>query len=182
MPALFALGQHPALQALQAQLQADERLFAFLDDVYVVCSPDRVSAIYGVLQNALFHHSNIRVHHGKTQVWNREGVVPRGIDVMEAVAVHDPEAMVWRGDVSLPTADQGVRILGTPLGHRDFVHSQLASLSEAHDQLLQRVPAIQDLQCAWLVLYCCAAHANYTLRVVHPELTATFAAHHDASL
>ena len=65
MPALFSLGAHPALQALQAQLQEDERLFAFLDDVYVVCSPDRVNAIFGVLQNVLFIHSAIRVHHGK---------------------------------------------------------------------------------------------------------------------
>ena len=73
MPALHALGQHPALQALQAQLQDDERLFAFL-----VCSPDRVSAIFGLLQNVWFLHSSIRVHHGKTQVWNKEGVVPLG--------------------------------------------------------------------------------------------------------
>ena len=65
MPVLFALGQHPALQALQSQLRDDERLFAFLDDIYVVCSRDRVSAIYGILQNVLFHHSSIRVHHGK---------------------------------------------------------------------------------------------------------------------
>ena len=42
---------------------------------------------------------------------------------------------------------------------------------------------IQDLQCAWLLLlYCCGARANCTLRVVHPELTAGFAVHHDASL
>ena len=75
MPVLFALGQHPAFVTLQTQFQDDERLFAFLDDLYVVCSPDRVSAVNGVLQNALFHHSRIRVHHGKTQVWNREGVV-----------------------------------------------------------------------------------------------------------
>ena len=82
MPALFARGQHPALQVLQSELRDDERLFAFLDDMYVVCSPDRVSAICGILQNVLFHHSSLRVHHGKTQVWNREGLAPRGIDVM----------------------------------------------------------------------------------------------------
>ena len=33
-----------------------------------------------------------------------------------------------------------------------------------------------------LLLHCCAARANYILRMVHPDLTATFAAHHDASL
>ena len=53
MPAL-SLGQHPALQAVQAQLHDGERLFAVLDDVYVVCSPPRVNAIYGFLQHALF--------------------------------------------------------------------------------------------------------------------------------
>ena len=103
----------------------------------------------------------------------------------QAVArVHDPDAIVWRGDSTLRGVDQGVRILGTPLGHPDFVRSQLSALSESHDQLLEKVLTIQDLQCAWLLLlFCCGARANYTLlRVVHPELTAGFAAHHDASL
>ena len=73
--------------------------------------------------------------------------------------------------------NQGVRLLGTPLGHPDFVRAQLASLSTVHDQLLQQVPTIPDLQCAWMMLlYCCAGRANYTLRVVHPELSATFVA------
>ena len=76
-----------------------------------------------------------------------------------------------------------MRILGTPLGLPDFVRSQLSALSETHDELLEKVLTIQDLQCVWLLLlYCCFARANYTLRVVHPELTAGFAAHHDASL
>ena len=128
MPALFSLGQHPAVHAVQAQLQDGERLFAFLDDVYVVCAPPRVNTIYGILQHELFTHSSIRIHHGKTQVWNRGSVAP-------------------------------------------------------YDQLLEKVLTIQDLQCAWLLLpYYCGAQANCTLRVVHSELTAGFAAHHDASL
>ena len=99
MPALFSLGQHPALQGVRAHLRDGERLFAFLDDVFVVCSPPRVNAIFGLLQHVLFAHSSIRVHHGKTQVWNRGGVVPVGIDVLQAVArVNDPDAIVWRGD------------------------------------------------------------------------------------
>ena len=94
MPALFSLGQHPALLAVQAQLEDGERLFAFLDDAYVVCSPARVNAIYGLLQNALFAHSSIRVHNGKTQVWNRGGVVPVGIEVLQAVArVNNPDVI-----------------------------------------------------------------------------------------
>ena len=126
-PLMFALcspGVHPALQALQVQVQQDERFFAFLDDIHVV-SPDRVNAILGLLQNALCIHSAIHVHHG----------------------------------------------------------AQLASLSATHDQLIEKVPTLPDLQYAWMVLlYCCAAGAKHTLRLVHPELTAGFAAHHDASL
>ena len=36
MPLLFCLGQHPALAAVSAALQDGERLFAFLDDLYIV--------------------------------------------------------------------------------------------------------------------------------------------------
>ena len=38
------------------------------------------------LQHALFAHSSIRVHNGKTQVWNRGGVIPAGMEVLQAVA------------------------------------------------------------------------------------------------
>ena len=175
MPALsLSLGQHPALQAVQAQLQDGERLFASLDDVYVVCAPPQVNAIYGILQHEFFTHSSIRVHHGKTQVWNRGSVAPTGIEVLQAVArVHDPDVIAWRGDSTLRGVDQGVRILGP---HWDtqtlFVPICLRCLS--HDQLLEKVLTVQDLQCAWLLLlFCCGAR---------PELTAGFAAHHDASL
>ena len=157
LPALFSLSQHPTLQAVQAQLQDGERLFAFLDDVHVVCSPPWVNAICGLLQHALFAHSSIRVYHVETQVWNR-GVVPGGIEVLQVVArVNDPDAIVWRRDPTLCNEEQGVRILGTPLGHPKFVRSQLAALSETHDQLLEKVLSIQDLQCAWLLLlFCCS--------------------------
>ena len=36
MPLFFCLGQHPALAAISAALQDGERLFAFLDDLYIV--------------------------------------------------------------------------------------------------------------------------------------------------
>ena len=40
MPMLFAVGQHRALEAVQSRLRDSEKLFAFLDDMYVVCTPD----------------------------------------------------------------------------------------------------------------------------------------------
>ena len=66
MPALFALGQHDALVTLQLRLGPLERLFAFLDDIHVVCSPDRVLRIFQALEVELWVHSRIQIHQGKT--------------------------------------------------------------------------------------------------------------------
>ena len=39
------------------------------------------------------------VHHGKTQVWNRSGVEPSGMEEKaRAARVVKPDAVVWRGD------------------------------------------------------------------------------------
>ena len=45
--------QHAALVAAQGRLQQDERIFAFLDDIYTTSSPDRVGAVYAILQEEL---------------------------------------------------------------------------------------------------------------------------------
>ena len=39
MPALYALGQHAALTQVDASLHEGEMLFAFLDDIYILCDP-----------------------------------------------------------------------------------------------------------------------------------------------
>ena len=68
MPLLFSLGQHPALIAAQARLEVAEKMFAYLDDIYLVCRPNQVVQVYALLQEELRRHSRIRIHGGKTQV------------------------------------------------------------------------------------------------------------------
>ena len=70
MPMLFALGLHPALRAAQGRMRVGERIFAYLDDVYVICRPERVVEIFKILEEEMSAHSEIRLHLGKTQVWN----------------------------------------------------------------------------------------------------------------
>ena len=70
MPLLYALGQHRALEAVTERLRPGERLFAFFDDVYVTCSPDRVVDVFGIFEEELWRHARIRVNQGKTQIWN----------------------------------------------------------------------------------------------------------------
>ena len=64
-------------------MRPDEYLFAHLGDIYVVCHPERVSAIYKLLGQALEENARIQMHLGKTQVWNRGGHMPPGCDSMQ---------------------------------------------------------------------------------------------------
>ena len=139
MPLLFALGQHAALRAVQC----NKSLFAFHDDVHVATTPDRVGEVYTALATQLYTHSRIRLHGGKTQVWNAAGLRPTACDFFERIA----QAEVWRGS-DLPTREQGIRVLGTLLGHEDIVIAQLDALLDQHQVLLSRIPLIADVQSA----------------------------------
>ena len=79
---LFALGLHKALVAFQAGLFPSERLLAFLDDIHVVCAPERVADSHASLQVELWRHARISVHQGKTQLLNGAGVVPSGTEAL----------------------------------------------------------------------------------------------------
>ena len=127
MPLLFSLGQHAALKAVQEGLQEGERLFAFLDDIYVVTSPERVGEVYALLSTHLLRCSSIRINVGKTQVWNVAGERPQACDLLERLS---PENRVWRGS-ELPASEQGIRILGTPLGRPEHVDAQLRDTASA---------------------------------------------------
>ena len=70
MPLLFALGQHAILCARDEGLAKGERLMAFLDDVYISTNPEGLKQAYGGAERELWRHARIRVHEGKTQVWN----------------------------------------------------------------------------------------------------------------
>ena len=181
MPMLFALGQHQALRSVQHFLRSDERLFAYLDDIYVVCAPERVGVIHARIEVDLWEFARIQVHLGKTQVWNRGGHYPPGCTQLQAAAqVVDLNARVWCGDGELEV--QGLRVLGIPIGNPAFVRSELRKKSVLHSVLLDRIPVVQDLQSAWLLLlYCANTRANYWLRGVPPEDVAQFASDHDVA-
>ena len=65
MPALLSLGLHATLCSIAVCCQ-NERLLVFLDDIYALCRPERVSNVYVALQEELWAHSRIQVHQGKT--------------------------------------------------------------------------------------------------------------------
>ena len=80
MPALFCLAMRPALAEIQARLHADDLVVVYLDDVYVVTTPDRARAAYDVVAEVLPRVCNIQVNRGKLQAWCRSGrAAPPGI-------------------------------------------------------------------------------------------------------
>ena len=167
----FLLGQHSALVAIQEDLHDNEFLFALLDDIYIATTPHRAGDVYKSLDEHLWAYSRIRIHGGKTHVWHAVDDRPEFCDVLEQIAQRsDPHARVWRGS-ALPLDKQGVKVLGTPLGHPQFVEAYLCKKTAAQEVLLERIPAVPDLQSSWsLLLHCASARANYLLEGL---LTAT---------
>ena len=60
-------------------------------------------------------------------------------------------ATFWGGEPAL----QGIMILGTPLGHEDFVRVQLEHIVDEHNVLLERIPSLPDVQSAWALFALC---------------------------
>ena len=123
------------------------------------------------------------------ELWNHakiqktSGRKPPSCDEMQRAAeAADPNARVWRGS-EVPTTEQGIKILGCPLGHEDFVSAQLEATTRKHQVLLQAIPTVPDVQSAWsLLLHCAVARANYQLRVLRPDVVSFFARAHDAGV
>ena len=99
-------------------------------------------------------------------------------DVLEQIAQSlAPDAQVWRGPPQFPESEQGMMVLGSPLGHPSFIQQFLQKKALEHRTLLDRVP---QLPSAWsLLLHCASAKANCLLRVVEPNAVAEFAHLHD---
>ena len=184
MPMLYALGQHQTLRSVQSRLHPHERLLAFLDDVYAIAQPERIVEVHRILGEELWQHSRIRIKAGKTQIWNRGGHVPSGYETLlnQARAIN-PHAEVWFGGADRPPEVRGIRVLGTPIGTAEYVKSQLEATEAAHQLLLQRISAVQDLQSAWLLLsFCVSTRATFYLRVYHPDHSEAFARQHDVHI
>ena len=54
------------------------------------CVLERVLDVYKILEEEIFAHTHIRMHHGKTQVWNSGSVIPQGVETLTRVAPVDP--------------------------------------------------------------------------------------------
>ena len=82
MPLLFSIGIQGALEEVAGTLEAGEQFCVFLDDVCVLCQPHRVMMIYDELARCRIRVAGIRLHQGKTRVWNKARVPPEGVHIL----------------------------------------------------------------------------------------------------
>ena len=68
-----------------------------------------------------------------------------GIDELQRRARRlKPEAVMWKGDPQLPEEQQGVRVLGVPIGRGEFVRVFLEKKNKDYETLFQRIPWLND--------------------------------------
>ena len=109
--------------------------------------------------------------------WARPEVTTTPAVLRPRALLNSAEA-VWTGNA--PEAARGFLALGTPIGHPAHVASHTDARLREEARLLQELPLLPDLQCAWLILAMCAApHADHLLRTLLPDLSASYARGHD---
>ena len=57
-----------------------------------------------------------------------------------AARVVKPDAAVWKGDPNLPPTQQGLKVLGVPLGQPAYVREFLENKSRERTVLFERIP------------------------------------------
>ena len=71
MPGLFCLALRRSLQEIQDTLPPGEFVFAYLDDIYIVCRPENTHARFLVVQEVLQWVCHINIHLGNLAAWSR---------------------------------------------------------------------------------------------------------------
>ena len=98
--------------------------------------------------------------HGKTRTWNRAGQRPPDME--------DLGPDVW--------SQEGVKILGTPLGSDVFIATSTTARLEEEARLWEAVSWVSDPQCAWqIVLQRSGPRCHHYLRTVAPSQSQQYA-------
>ena len=130
--------------------------------------------------------AGVRTHLGKLKAWCRGGGPPpadfRALEEERArrfpASARDP---VWRA--ALPAENNGLLVLGAPLGTAEYVAAQGRLRCDEERRLLSQLPRLEDLQAAWLLLsFCAGPRFNHWVRVVPPSLCEDYAREHDQAM
>ena len=174
MPALYSLAQHDALVEAHSQLSANERIFSFLDDLYVVTRRDTAAASFTAVSECVHRRAGVQSNMGKLRGWCRDGgPAPKGLAAIAPAA--------WTGD--LPADRNGIVVLGSPPGSDAFQAAHASARLAKQAGFLEEIGQLEDVQTAWVLLSQSAVpRAMHMLRTMPPPLARGYAEAHDAAI
>ena len=180
---LFALGQHDAHSEVQNQLRPEEMLFAFLDDMCVVCRPGRVRSTpswqmrCGVMSASRCMQARRRSGPGQVS------------DQKHAISSSGEPTLQWNGRECSEEGWRQRRENAAPRswGHFSDIQSSWSTICRpcVNTSKLSSTEFLlfPDVQSAWaLLLHCATARANYFIRVVPPDNSHPHVVAHDNAL
>ena len=109
------------------------------------------------LQGALFAEIRIRII--LVKVWNAAGNWMVAIFLQRIAETFDLAAVVWRWSEQ-PTIQPALKVLGKLGNHPDFALAHFECQNISHQLFLDRIPLLQDVQAAWLLVVLCGT-GNY---------------------
>ena len=78
---------------------------------------------------------------------------------------------------------EGLVVLGTPVGHAEFVQAKVSERVAEEQKLLDAVCGLPDPQCAWQLLSKCSGpRASYLIGTLPPSTSREYAEEHDERL
>ena len=174
MPALFCLAMHSALVDLKADLGDDAIVVAYLDDIYIIVPVDHAARAVERARHHLAEHCGIQVHQGKLKAY-----CPNASSAQHGLGAYDTnDNEVWVHNGTLD--EQGIMVVGTPIGTPEFVQSRLDLRLDAQSLLTAEIELLEEVQHKWLLNYYCAVpRINHLLRTLPPEEVLPFAQAHD---
>ena len=145
---------------------------AFLDDICLVSKLEEVREGYRTMERELWRHAKIRVHEGKTHIWNRVGTKPAICDELQRMA----EVAQVQG------CGAGLRCPLKNRASRCWEHLWATWISSEDTS---RTSSTNTRCCCKAFpesLMCSQARENNHLRVMRPEVALEFAQSHDENL
>ena len=162
---LFSIGIQGVLEQVARSLGPGEHLCAFLDDIYMFASRTVCDRCVTFLV-ALHREAGIRLHTGKTRVWNRGGIVPARVEEL------GPD--VWSGDGMKVLEHFWVRFNSFHRWWRNGSQKNAGCGRPFRECLISS---------AWQLLVQSAnPRSNHTIRTLPPLQSAEYARRHDEGM
>ena len=161
-PALFSIAMQPILENLQSHNKG-VTILAYLDDVYLLGSPDRVFHVFERLRSA-FSNINLMIEEEKCEI----------------CCSSSPLLNTISQSTSIPATSQGCRILGTSIGSSLSIIKSCSDVAQSGSNLCGKLLQLQDPQCGMLLLrHCHVTRINFLSQTVPPRLLESAVAIHD---